>query len=211
MNRTTAVIIACGSAAGGAIVATLIALLICYNRRRTGRRTVSIETMRQMEHPYDLVASHDCKPWPRFLPVSGPVLTMTARPSSCARSKQRHHSRSISPFPSLPTTAGTGNFRSASWPPEAPQELLGLGISQEVYVKQKHCRAPSTGQLLEPVELPAKRFSLLSIISNSSLLARKEPVSHPLTAPLNRGRSKTRKLRYQRRVEDLRSESLGVR
>jgi hypothetical protein len=82
----------------------------------------------------------------------------------------------------------------------SPQELMGLGISPDVFDRRQRSRTPRSVPL-EPVELPSQRFSWLSVIWNTGNPA------EGVEGQVERGRSRGPRLHTCPRVEDLRYEA----
>jgi hypothetical protein len=198
VKLSTTIYIACGAALVGASITALIALLINFRRRKRRSNQVSIRTISDPKPEHQSLAT--CEDGKLSTAGPGYVLKYSAIVQQPWRGARLQ--RSLTPTPSSCYSTDDHTIRSKSCCcPEAPHELSGLGISAEAYTLRQHSRAPSAGRLLFPAELPSKRFSLLSIFSNTS-----KTKQQVLVEP-DRGRSPIRRLRYARRVEDLRSRS----
>lgn len=84
--------------------------------------------------------------------------------------------------------------------PLSPKELMGLGLSPEVYKRRQTSRTPGS-ITVEPVELPAQRFSWFSMIWAT------EPTEDTSIRDSMRGRPRGPRLHTRPKVADLRSEA----
>ncbi len=153
--------IAGGAAAVAVVLTVFAALLLCWLVRRRRMKQAVNDSMQAGTTP------HDPKPFckdpfgpgedwitdrTKFLLTRATVITPLPQYSRCTPS----FAYPQGPSSPAPTYASAQNLHP---PPAEPQEIMGLGLSEDEYIRRTKSRSPSSHIGDEPIELATQRFS----------------------------------------------------
>ena len=205
--------IAGGAAAVAVVLTIIIALLCCWLTRRRRMKQVAQEALQAGTPP------HDPNPFYKdplgtseylFLICTAALLTKAAVMTPLPRYSRRASSFA---YPQAPfSRAPTYESAQTHHPPHTePQEVIGLGLSEDEFNRRTKSRSPSNQIGNEPIELATQRFSANNpdTEAKSPLLAarpKQRPKPKPRARREEKGQRQSR-LRSRPALVDLRAEA----